>query len=54
MAKKKPAGNASASDPVAKARTTASRVKLAGKTTRAKGHVSASTKRSQAKRDTKT
>ena len=35
------------------ARVVASRVKLSGKTTRAKGHLSASTRRSQAKRDGK-
>lgn len=36
-----------------KARVTESRVKLSGQTTRVKGHVSARTRRNQAKRDAK-
>ncbi len=56
MAKKKPAkkpsenSSAGAKD---KARVLKSRIDASGKTTRVKGHVSARTKRSQAKRDQK-
>ena len=35
------------------ARVVANRVKLSGKTTRAKGHLSATTRRNQSKRDSK-
>ncbi len=54
MAKKKSAKRATVrkSNPVEdQARVVASRVKLSGKTTRAKGHLSATTRRNQSKRD---
>jgi hypothetical protein len=56
MAKKMPVEDATVSkiDQVeGTARAAAARVKLSGKTTRQKGHLSANTRRSQAKRDAK-
>lgn len=56
MAKKKPAKKLAPSEGTgaeAKARALRSRLEASGKTTRAKGHLSASTRRSQAKRDSK-
>jgi hypothetical protein len=56
MAKKKPLQGKTVSKTqkaAGKARTAATRVKLSGKTTRVKGHTSARTRRSQAKRDAK-
>lgn len=54
MAKKKPAQRKpAAKDLEGKARTVQSRLKASGKTTRAKGHLSATTRRNQAKRDAK-
>jgi hypothetical protein len=56
MAKKKPAEKPSTSKGTSsadKARVLKSRIKASGKTSRGKGHLSASTRRSQAKRDGK-